>query len=68
VRAPVPPARLSAFSLTRIADGADPRERKFVTIGFTGTYTDDSAESDGIALAGKHSIRFKSKLRLLVPD
>jgi hypothetical protein len=43
-------------------------ERKVVTIGFTGTYTDDAAESDGIALAGKQSIRFKSKLRLLVPD
>ena len=43
-------------------------ERKVVTIGFTGTYTDDSAESDGIALAGKQSIRFKSKLRLLIPD
>ena len=43
-------------------------ERKVVTIGFTGTYTDDFAESDGIALAGKQSIRFKSKLRLLVPD
>src|SRR6266702_1583639 len=37
-------------------------ERKVVTIGFTGTYTDDTAESDGIALAGKQSIRFKSKL------
>jgi hypothetical protein len=43
-------------------------ERKVVTIGFSGTYTDDSAESDGIALAGKQSIRFKSKLRLLIPD
>jgi hypothetical protein len=43
-------------------------ERKVVTIGFTGTYTDDAAESDGIALAGKQSIRFKSRLRLLVPD
>jgi hypothetical protein len=39
-----------------------------VTIGFTGTYTDDSAETGGIALAGKQSIRFKSRLRLLVPD
>jgi hypothetical protein len=37
-----------------------------VTIGFTGTYTDDSAKSDGMALAGKQSIRFKSRLRLLV--
>ena len=43
-------------------------ERKVVTIGFTGTYTDETAEGDGIALAGKQSIRFKSKLRLLVPD
>jgi hypothetical protein len=53
----------------RAAFGARPVwERKIVTIGFTGTYTDDGAESDGIALAGKQSIRFKSKLRLLVPD
>jgi len=43
-------------------------ERKIVTIGFTGTYTDEIAEADGIALAGKQSIRFKSKLRLLIPD
>ena len=43
-------------------------ERKVVTIGFTGTYTDDMAEADGIALAGKQSIRFKSTLRLLIPD
>jgi len=43
-------------------------ERKVVTIGFTGTYSDDGAESDGIALAGEQSIRFKSRLRLLVPD
>ena len=39
-----------------------------VTIGFTGTYTDETAEGDGIALAGKQSIRFKSRLRLLIPD
>jgi hypothetical protein len=43
-------------------------ERKVVTIGFTGTYTDGTAEGDGMALAGKQSIRFKSKLRLLIPD
>jgi hypothetical protein len=43
-------------------------ERKVVTIGFTGTYTDESAEGDGMALAGKQAIRFKSKLRLLIPD
>ena len=43
-------------------------ERKVVTIGFTGTYTDESAEGNGMALAGKQAIRFKSKLRLLIPD
>jgi hypothetical protein len=43
-------------------------EGKIVTIGFTGTYTDETAETDGIALAGKQSIRFKSRLWLLVPD
>ena len=43
-------------------------ERKVVTIGFTGTHTDESAEGDGMALAGKQSIRFKSRLRLLIPD
>lgn len=39
-----------------------------VTIGFTGTYTDKTAEGNGMALAGKQSIRFRSKLRLLVAD
>jgi len=43
-------------------------ERKVVTIGFTGSYTDETAEGEGIALAGKQSIRFRSKLRLLVAD
>src|ERR1700688_4164552 len=43
-------------------------ERKVVTIGFSGTYDDVSAETHGMALAGKQSIRFKSRLRLLVPD
>lgn len=43
-------------------------ERKVVTIGFTGTYTDEAAEGNGMALAGKQSIRFRSKLRLLVAD
>ena len=43
-------------------------ERKVVTIGFSGTYDDASAEAHGMALAGKQSIRFKSRLRLLVPD
>jgi len=29
---------------------------------------EETAEADGIALAGKQSIRFKSRLRLLIPD
>ncbi len=43
-------------------------ERKVVTIGFSGTYTDETVHSEGIALAGKQSIRFKADLRLLIPD
>jgi hypothetical protein len=43
-------------------------ERKVVTIGFTGTYNDETADGEGISLAGKKSIRFRSRLRLLVPD
>jgi len=31
-------------------------------------YTDESAEGDGMALAGKQAIRFKSKRRLLIAD
>jgi len=42
--------------------------RKVVTIGFSGTYADETAYGEGIALAGKQSIRFKGNLRLLVPD
>jgi hypothetical protein len=39
---------------------------KEVGIGFTGTYDDNGAEGESTALAGKLSIRFKWKLRLLV--
>ena len=42
--------------------------RKVATIGFSGKYTDDGAESDNTALLGKQSIRFKTVLRLLVAD
>jgi hypothetical protein len=45
-----------------------PFARKIATIGFTGIYTDDGAESDNTALVGKQSIRFKTILRLLVAD
>ena len=39
-----------------------------MTIGFSGTYAGETAYGEGIALAGKQSIRFKGNLRLLVPD
>jgi len=40
---------------------------KEVSIGFSGTYTDDGAEASATALAGKRSIRFKATLRFLAP-
>jgi hypothetical protein len=42
--------------------------RKVVSIGFSGTYSDDGAELEAIALAGKQSFRFKSIYRLLFAD
>lgn len=45
-----------------------PFARKVATIGFTGTYTEDGAESDNTALLGKQSVRFKTTLRLLIAD
>ena len=43
-------------------------ERKVVTMICRHLYTDESAEGDGMALAGKQAIRFKSKRRLLIAD
>jgi hypothetical protein len=37
-----------------------------VGIGFSGTYTDQGAEAEATALAGKRSIRFKAALKKLV--
>jgi hypothetical protein len=42
-----------------------PFAHKVVTIGFSGTYTDDGAESESTGLFGKRSLRFKSTFRLL---
>jgi hypothetical protein len=42
--------------------------RKVVTMGFTGTYTDDGAEFEATALAGKRSIRLKVIFEMLLPD
>src|SRR5271168_5080604 len=46
--------------------GKHPWARKIVTLGFMGTYDDEGAEIDAVALVGKQSVRFKSSLRLLV--
>ena len=45
-----------------------PWARKVLSIGFTGTYSDDGAEFEATALAGKRSFRFKSVYRLLFAD
>jgi hypothetical protein len=42
--------------------------RKVVTMGFTGTYTDDDAEFEATALVGKRSVRLKVIFRLLIAD
>jgi hypothetical protein len=42
-----------------------PFARKVVTIGFSGTYTDEGAEVENTGLFGKQSLRFKSTFRLL---
>jgi len=48
--------------------GKHPWARKVVTLGFTGTYSNDDAEIDAVALVGKQSARFKSILQLLAAD
>ena len=51
------------------SNGARPIwEKRAVTIGFTGTYNDETVESFGTSLVGKQSIRFNAKMRLLIPD
>jgi len=48
--------------------GTYPWARKIISIGFTGTYSDDGAEFEATALAGKQSFRFKSIYRLLFAE
>ncbi len=43
-------------------------EKRVVTIGFTGTYDEETVESIGTSLVGKQSIRFQAKMRMLIPD
>jgi hypothetical protein len=42
--------------------------RKVVTMGFSGTYTDEGAEFEATALVGKRSVRLKVIFRLLIAD
>ena len=42
--------------------------RQVVTIGFTGTYSDEGAEIEATALIGKQSIPYRGTFRLLVAD
>ena len=48
--------------------GTDPWERRVVTIGFSGTYTDDAAHHHGVALLGKQFTRLEVNFRLLKAD
>jgi hypothetical protein len=51
------------------SNGARPVwEKRVVTIGFHGTYNDETIESFGTSLVGKQSIRFNAKMRILIPD
>ena len=49
-------------------DGTYPWAGKEISIGFTGAYSDEGADFDATALAGKRSFRFKSIYRLLFAD
>jgi hypothetical protein len=42
--------------------------RKIVSMGFSGTYSDDGAEFEATALVGKRSARLKVVFRLLIAD
>jgi hypothetical protein len=48
--------------------GTDPWARKVVTIGFSGTYTKDTAQHHGVALLGKQFTRLEVTFRLLEAD
>ena len=48
--------------------GTHPWARKVISIGFSGTYSDDAAELEAMALVSKRSFRFRSIYRLLVAD
>jgi hypothetical protein len=43
-----------------------PTAGRIVSAGFTGTYTDESAEFEATALVGKRSLRYHAIMRLLI--
>jgi hypothetical protein len=45
--------------------GTDPWARRIITIGFSGTYTDSTAQHHGVALLGKQFTRLEVNFRLL---
>lgn len=45
--------------------GTDPWARRVVTIGFSGTYTETTAQHHGVALLGKQFTRLEVSFRLL---
>ena len=51
-----------------LAFATRPFARKTVSVGFTGTYNDETAEFDAVALLGKQSVELKATLRLLIAD
>ena len=48
--------------------GTDPWARRVFTIGFSGTYTKDTAQHHGVALLGKQFTRLEVHFRLLKAD
>lgn len=50
------------------APATRPLARRVVSIGFSGTYTDQGAEVSGAALVGKRSVRYEAHFRLLLAD
>jgi hypothetical protein len=50
------------------AFAARPFARRTVSVGFSGTYNDETAEFDAVALVGKRSLQLKATLRLRIAD
>jgi hypothetical protein len=51
-----------------LAFATRPFARKLVSVGFTGTYDDETAEFNAAVLLGKRSVQMAATLRLLLAD